>query len=129
MYCPANRDSMPFKELRKAHATWISATWTPASWKVAHPIVPHEVFNLPGVTILTMKADYMHCKHLGSDQYFLGSVLLYLARDVMGGNNIARNLEAILEGVKEFYQQHKVSCRFQNLSVNMFKGNSKKAVA
>eukprot|EP00969_Alexandrium_andersonii_P323629 14298758-Alexandrium_andersonii.AAC.1 len=74
-----------------------------------------------------MKADYMQCKHLGTDQYFLGSVIAYLAMHVMG-STMANNIGTIFDEVKQYYQDNKVTCRFQNMTVNMIKGNSKKAV-
>eukprot|EP00969_Alexandrium_andersonii_P332267 14683576-Alexandrium_andersonii.AAC.1 len=119
---------MPFKELRKEHAAWVAATWTPASWRAARGGIPHEIFTLDGITIYTMQADYMHCKHLGCDQYYMASVLALLVVQVLPGSAV-RNMEKLFEEVKEFYQQHKTASRFHNLTLNMIKGNVKKGLA
>eukprot|EP00969_Alexandrium_andersonii_P293844 12987000-Alexandrium_andersonii.AAC.1 len=75
-----------------------------------------------------MQADYMHCKHLGCDQYYAASVLAVLVAHIMGGS-AAKNMEEVFAAIKEYYQQNNTSSRFQNLTINMIKGNTKKALA
>eukprot|EP00969_Alexandrium_andersonii_P185505 8196996-Alexandrium_andersonii.AAC.1 len=78
----------------------------PQSWRIAHPAVPHDIFHLVGLAILTMKADYMRCKQLGTDQCVLASAIAYLAARVME-TTVANNVVHI------FYE---VNCRLQNLT-------------
>ena len=52
-------------------APWVKSCWKPAEWMQSLERSMNRLFSLPGVTCATVALDYMHCKYLGSDQYFL----------------------------------------------------------
>ena len=75
-YCGCDCDdaSIPWKDLRPT-AEWTKHIYTNfEAWLASHPLV-NEVFLLEWVTILSVVADLMHCKHLGVDMNLAGAVL------------------------------------------------------
>ena len=60
---------------------------------MAHPD-RHVLFRVSGVTLHNVAPDLMHCKHLGTDQYYYGSVLKLLTHHIMTGTR-AENLDAV----------------------------------
>eukprot|EP00969_Alexandrium_andersonii_P176935 7823447-Alexandrium_andersonii.AAC.1 len=51
-------------------------------WRATHENC-HALFKLPFISIHNMAYDLMHCKHMGTDAYYLGSVLFLLCYEVM----------------------------------------------
>lgn len=47
---------------------FIQAAWRAAGYD------KHPLFRLPGVSVLNIYPDWMHVKHLGTDQYYYGSI-------------------------------------------------------
>ena len=80
--CNANVSTRPFTDHRREEqASWSS--WTADSWEEAFTR-RHILFRmLPGLTIYAVMIDWMHCKHLGVNQYFFGSLLHYICHDVL----------------------------------------------
>ena len=76
-FCPADSTTMPWSEFRPGRATWMRGVYTATAFKTKYPDC-HRIFSLPGVSINTVWPDYMHCKYMGVDQYFLGSVLVLM---------------------------------------------------
>ena len=73
-WCSANASDIPWSDCRPC-AQWRAHCYnnmTPELWKEQHPGAC-ELFQVPGVTIATIKPDIMHIKHLGVDSYLLGS--------------------------------------------------------
>ena len=81
-FCPCNNSAMKWSEFNPLTSLWMRNVYTPAQFKATFVanLVPgeflHPLFTLPGVTCRTIWYDYMHCKYMGTDQYFLASVLL-----------------------------------------------------
>lgn len=69
------------------------------------------MFTITGVSILNIMPDLMHVKHLGTDQYFYGSVLKLLIHSVLPGSQSA-NLETVWTELCEAYAAHGVQNRF-----------------
>lgn len=72
---------MPMTDVNE-DARWMGNVWTDDAWTAhhAHRTV-HSAFDpavVPAAGITNFWPDWMHCKHLGTDQYLLGSVLLWL---------------------------------------------------
>ena len=87
-FCPAEStagSTLCWSDFRKTKQTWLGAAWTPDDWRVAFPNL-HRLFGLPGVSILTVAPDWMHGKHLGTDQYVYGSILHCLVYEIMPGS-------------------------------------------
>ena len=115
--CLANTTTHPFTDCRPT-AAWRGTEWTPAGFDAAHPN-RHIVFTIPGVSIYSITFDLMHCKHLGIDQYFLGSVLWILVY-LMLPNDKADNLARIMARAKLYWHAHFVKGHFQNMKLSMF---------
>lgn len=81
----------------------------------AHPN-PHALFSIPGVSILNVAPDLMHCKHLGTDQHFYGSVVKLLVNDIMPGSKV-ENEEVLWQELSHQYKalksQNRLPLRFQ----------------
>ena len=112
--CPCDRSTMPFDEVGP-HARWIEHVYT-----AAFP-VPHVFFacNELGVTILTVHQDYMHCKHIGTDQWFLGGFLHLLIYTLSAGGTPADRLEHLWDKVKSYYRAHPCPGAFNNMTLEM----------
>jgi hypothetical protein len=99
-----NRDaSRPWTDF-SVMAKWIATIWKPAEWKAAHPDA-FQLFFLPGMSILAVCMDYLHTKHIGMDQYFLGSVLVLLV-DVILRKTPEENLQDMATHFKVFYKDY-----------------------
>ena len=101
--CQANRqmDSRPWTDCRPT-AHWRATVWDNAAWSLAHPNA-HPLLQMPGSGIDLIYPDLMHCKHLGTDQLLLGSVLSWMVRSYLGGT-ISENLEMIWAYIKGWYK-------------------------
>ena len=100
--CQANSTDKPWTDGRLETAAWATSIWTHDSWKAAHPN-PHPIFTLPGVGIKAFVPDVMHVLHLGTYQYFFGSVLHYLTTMIMP-ESPQSNLAKIWTHIKTFYK-------------------------
>ena len=58
--------------------------WTHDRWAAAHPN-RNALLKLHYVTGYVLFADVMHCKYMGTDTYFIGSVLWLLCYSVLPG--------------------------------------------
>ena len=88
---------MPWSNFN-SDATWLVELYTPADWPHGHG----GPFELPGVSVHTVYADYMHCKLLGTDQYIFGSVLWLLVYDQHAAAHLAPMRMEVMEGVNMF---------------------------
>ena len=103
-----------------ATATWRPTTWTNTSWEEecrAHR--KHCIFDLPGLSILKVVPDYMHVKHLGVDQRFLGGVL-YLLVYKLSTVEPEVAMSEVWNRVQGHYREHRVPGRFGLLKLSMF---------
>ena len=65
-----------------AAAAWVATIWTYHAWISANPH-RNALLRLPGISCLNVCPDWQHCKHLGCDAYFYGSVLAYFTDYLM----------------------------------------------
>ncbi len=98
--CRCNTTDLPWADCRPT-AAWLHNCWDGDEWLNAHG-VRHELFKLPGVTILNYMPDLLHTKHLGSDAAIYGSVLHYLVNFKMGGVAVD-NLAIVWGQIKDSY--------------------------
>ena len=110
--CPATKKTM--------RDVGPGAPWLPHVHK-ANRRVPHVLFQVAelGLTILSVFADYMHCKHIGTDMYFLGGLLHFLCYDVLDGDSPSANMEYLWGLLKQEFRgcQHS---HFNNICLSMF---------
>ena len=99
--CNANRSTRPFTDHRREEqAAWSS--WDADRWEEMFPRRHIFFRELPGLTIYAVLIDWMHCKHLGVNQYFFGSMLYYICYDVLPGS-AAVNCDAVFKHMIKYY--------------------------
>ena len=72
----------PWTAFCLAAAAWVATIWTYHAWISANPH-RNALLRLPGISCLNVCPDWQHCKHLGCDAYFYGSVLAYFTDYLM----------------------------------------------
>ena len=72
--------------------------------------------GVPGLNLFAVKVDYMHTKHLGTDCYLAGGVLLLLCYYIMPGTPAA-NVQHIMAEAKRIENHPNM---FGSLSLSMF---------
>ena len=76
---------MPWSDFRtEPEAEWMSQTFSPQQWIELNP-ARQLLFRIPGVTIWTVWADWMHTKYIGTDQYLFGSILWLIVYKLLPG--------------------------------------------
>jgi hypothetical protein len=118
-FCQADSSTTPWTDFREGAAAWMQTEWGAEDWLAAHP-ERNPIFTLPGCTILTVHADFMHCKHLGTDQHLLGSVLWLLCYRNIAAGEPEDHLKIAFERICDYYRAHPVSTRFTSLRLSMF---------
>ena len=123
IWCRANLDlhsPLCWSEFREAFCQWKNNEWSASNWLAGHP-THCVIFDLDGVSIDTVFADWMHVKHLGTDMYVFGSVLFMLCFTILGGSPDA-NVEKVFERLQAYWQAHPSTSttKYQQLSIAMF---------
>jgi hypothetical protein len=113
-WCPANLTNIPWWDL-KPGAEWSKQLYT--AFTVLAGVC--AIFEVPGVSLMTVAPDWMHNKHLGTDQYFYGSVLWLLVYVILD-DTPTNNLDGILDDIREEYANHGIASRFQNITLSNF---------
>ena len=116
--CLANDNVRNFRDARRGLAQWMKSVWTNETFKRAHPD-RHPLLNLPGVGILAYAPDILHTKHIGTDGYFLGSVLELLCFYMLA-NSPQENFDTIWQDIRAAYSRSTARSKFTNMTINMF---------
>jgi len=69
--CPCNTTSMPWFDFRMS-AGWLNHIWTLEGW-LAAGMKRSLIFDIVGVSCLSVYPDWMHCKSLGIDKPLIGA--------------------------------------------------------
>ena len=79
-WCGADSDplSAPWSAFRPLGAKWIEQIYDKIQFLAALGPDRNPLLELPGVSHDTVWPDYMHCKYMGVDQYFLASILVVM---------------------------------------------------
>lgn len=102
--CTLRADDCPWSDFRSPGSEWMTRIYGGDQWLGLNPPDQRQpLLTLPGVTILSMAVDWMHCKYLGTDQYFLGSVLFLMVYHLLPGRHMCRRKCKVLYG-KHFAQ-------------------------
>ena len=102
--CRCNKSTIPWTETHATQAKfWATVYKTAADWRRHHPRPTCVLWELVGITGLSFFPDWMHTKHLGCDQYTLGSVLSYLFHEVLEDDAPA-NLQWLWACIRQQYQ-------------------------
>ena len=108
--CQCNCSTIPWTDARIT-ASWIDTIYTNSQWWALFSDTAHVIFagkKLPGVGIMAWVPDVMHCKHIGADCYFFGSVLAYLVNSVMS-EDPESNMKELWALIREFYKDNATS--------------------
>jgi hypothetical protein len=99
-------------------AAWLNTIYSNAGWLEAHP--NHlSLFELPFIGIWTLNPDWMHCKYIGVDQYFFGSVLKLMVFEILGGEPLD-NMTRVWRELSRYFTEHSISNAYRLITINMF---------
>ena len=110
--CKANSTNAPWTDA-KPSAKWLKTIWGNAAWRRSK-WAKNAVLCLPEVGVLSIAADVMHVKHLGTDQWFCGSILSYIC----GGTDNEKTkekLEELWEKIQKVYKEQKTHTHTQKI--------------
>ena len=117
---------MPTNGLNRLRAKWVNRRFVKTTWEETRPNQGISLFRLAFVSCLTYYIDLMHARFLGSDGYFLGSVLFLLIFDALDGSP-DDNLAFVLSSIKDYYLIHEYwkqkLARFKTLKMAMVIAN------
>ena len=99
---------------------WWRSCWEPAEWFASHPECIPLWGEAPGVDILTLSMDIMHMKWLGTDSYYLGSLLVYLV-DMKLPGSAQENITTLWQEIDVIYKQIQVPTRFSCITLGMIR--------
>eukprot|EP00959_Pyramimonas_sp_CCMP1952_P459246 9477932-Pyramimonas_sp.AAC.1 len=120
--CPANASTLPWWDLFRG-AGWTNRIHSVADFEARFP-TRHPIFTL--VTHYALSVDIMHVKHMGVDQYFVGSVMYVLIFLVMPGRP-EKNMEIIRREIMHEYNIGSYGTRYSDIRISMFKKAKDKA--
>ena len=108
---------MRFNNFRKG-AAWKRKLFTYANWKSRSGSV-HFLFELPGLSILNVEPDELHCVHLGTTSYMLGCILWLLCFAMLPGT-AKDNMQLVWRLISEAYRESNVDTQFTHLQLGSF---------
>ena len=110
----------------RSTSQWQNTLLTPHDWKT-HWTSTCELFQLPGVSALSVTMDLMHCLYLGWLQYVYGSVISLLVFDCYGGEDHLANLLAVGQYIQNFQMKNKMRQRYNRRldKLTMFQSGTK----
>ena len=117
--CRCNARDVPWTEFHPENAAWLAHEWAPRAWALAHPEKP-VIFDLSGVDVHTIAPDWMHCKHLGCDQYAYGSILWLLTHRIGPAPTPEANMDIMWKQIVEEYKQHGIKGGYSEIRLSMF---------
>jgi len=101
--------AVPWNDFRVGIARWMDMIYSSAQWYALFPN-HNPLLDLPGVTHHAVTCDTMHCKHMGTDMWFLGSVLHYLCYHLLDGTGRLANV------LFDYIYIYVASCNFKTQS-------------
>ena len=88
----------------RLNSGWQSSTLTPTTFR-SHFSPTCPIFQLPGMSSLSMAMDFMHCHHLGWLQYLFGSIIHLLVFYILPNAHLD-NLAQIGHFIKGYQKTH-----------------------
>ena len=110
----------------RQNTQWQFSHLTPLDWR-SHFDPPCFLFQLPGMSALSISMDYMHCMFLGWLQYLYGSIISILVFDCIGGTDYLQNLLWVGDYIKSFQKANNVKHRYNRKldKLSMFQKDNK----
>ena len=100
--CKANSTNTPWTDA-KPGAKWLKTVWGNDEWYKSK-WATNPVLCLQNVGVLAIAADVMHVKHLGTDQWFCGSMLSYICGD-KENDKTNQKIEELWVRIQEVYKE------------------------
>ena len=105
-FCACNSSNIPWSDPKpgaawRAHCFNAIPHW---QWQDSHPECC-ELFTVPGITNAVLRADLMHCKHLGVDSYLLGSFMSYCCHYKLQGSE-EDNMTELFSLIQQTYKDN-----------------------
>lgn len=126
-WCPADKhgDIRAWPTYFDPDAAWMLELMTGQAWRDAHTETMHLLFiELPYLSNQSAEADELHVLHLGTSQYFLGSVLHLLVFTILG-DDPQTNIDKVWSSIVESYAKDAGDTQFTNLTIRSFVDPSK----
>lgn len=125
IYCKCTANGpLTWTDFRQV-APWKGVLWSRDEWQAWPQRSKCSLLTLPGASCWTIAYDWLHSKHLGSDQYMFGSVLSLLVRTMMVGS-AEQNLKTLWEFLKQYFKEHNTKTAFRYLNkLTMFERKHK----
>ena len=124
--CTGGDEASSWKDCRPT-AVWTTLFWKKSEWDKWEQRSPCKLFSkCVGLSILSICYDWMHCKHLGTDQVQFGSIL-YLLVFCMFPQEPLLNLKAVWAYMQAWYRKNSTRDRYFSFSkITMFYNSRKK---
>lgn len=124
-WCPCNSDNVPWWDFR-IKAKWVKKVWTREAWEVSG-WKQCPIFNLPGVSLLSVYPDWMHIKTLGIDKVLLGSTLWVLIHWIVPESlgDLECRLAFVWGEIFEEYERQGTQNRYTVIKLSMFTTKSR----
>jgi hypothetical protein len=115
-FCRCDRGAASFKNMLPT-AAWVATIHLPPQPRPSSA----PLWDIPGLSLFSVRLDTMHTLDLGVLAQFLGSVLWTLIFDgtVPGASATAR-MHVLWGRILDLYQQQGVSCRFARIQIGTF---------
>ena len=119
-WCPCNSDNVPWWDFR-IKAKWVQKVWTREAWEVSG-WKQCPIFNIPGVSLLSVYPDWMHIKTLGIDKVLLGSTLWVLIHWIVPESlgDLECRLAFVWGEIFEEYERQGTKNRYTVIKLSMF---------
>jgi hypothetical protein len=120
-YCPSDKAG-PLRlkpTYTQPDADWIPLQYEAAEWRRIFE-TKHVLFSkLTYLSGHNIESDELHILHLGTSQYFLGSILWLIVFKIFPGTP-QDNADELWKLVREYYALKKTSTQFTSLGLNSF---------
>ena len=93
------------------NSPWQRATLTQSNYR-SHWDPQGALFDIPGLSGLSLAVDWMHCHHLGWIQYLLGSVFYLLVFTMLPDSEL-EDLATVGKFISTFQKQNKIKNRYR----------------
>jgi hypothetical protein len=104
----------------RREARWKASLISPMEWRAENQAEMHQLFRtFAFLTNANIEVDELHCIHIGTSQYMLGSILHLLVYSIMPQRPV-QNLEALWSDITEEYRRQNIKAQYSSLTLSMF---------
>ena len=95
----------------RVNSRWQGSMLTTANWR-SHFNPANPLYQLPGMSALSIGLDFMHNHYLGWIQYFYGSVIILIVEDLLDGQ-LLENLQYVNQFIKNHQKTNETRGKFK----------------